>query len=169
MRPIVHVEIASADNDEAKAFYNALLGWEAQDIPMGGDFTYTMFNTGVDMNVALSPLGDGMKPGDVILYFQSDDLDADMARVSELGGRVILPRQDVPGFGALGMFLDPTGNRRGQECRASAGLSMLAGLADGQSRPFSGCFLAGRDIPGRVPRQALANPTPGPPHSNGQG
>jgi len=31
--------------------------------------------------------------------------------VPELGGTVILPRQDVPGFGALGMFLDPTGNR----------------------------------------------------------
>ena len=34
-----------------------------------------------------------------------------MARVPELGGTVILPRQEVPGFGALGMFLDPTGNR----------------------------------------------------------
>ena len=111
MRPIVHIEIASADNDVQKAFYNALLGWGAQDIPMGGDFTYTMFNTGTDLNVALSELGEGIKPGDVILYFQSDDLDADMARVPELGGTVILQRQDVPGFGALGMFLDPTGNR----------------------------------------------------------
>ena len=111
MRPIVHVEIPSADNEAQKAFYGSLLGWQAQDIPMGGDFTYTMFSTGVDMNAALSPVGDGMKPGDVLLYFHSDDLDADMARVPELGGTVILPRQDVPGFGALGMFLDPTGNR----------------------------------------------------------
>ncbi len=111
MRPIVHVEIPSADNDAQKAFYGALLGWQATDIPMGPDFTYTMFNTGVDMNAALSPLGDGMEPGDVLLYFHSDDLDADMARVPELGGTVILPRQEVPGFGALGMFLDPTGNR----------------------------------------------------------
>ena len=111
MRPIVHVEIASADNDAQKAFYNALLGWQVNEVPMGDDFTYVMFNSGVDLNVALSPVGDGVKPGDVILYFHSDDLDADMARVSELGGQVILPRQDVPGFGALGMFLDPTGNR----------------------------------------------------------
>ncbi len=111
MRPIVHVEIASADDAQAKAFYSALLGWKAQEIPMGDDFTYTMFNTGVDMGVALSPVGEGVKPGDVILYFHSDDLDADMARVPELGGQVILPRQDVPGFGSLGMFLDPTGNR----------------------------------------------------------
>ena len=111
MRPIVHVEIASADNDAQKAFYSALLGWQVNEVPMSDDFTYVMFNTGVEMGVALSELGDGMKPGDVILYFQSDDLDADMARVPELGGTVILPRQEVPGFGALGMFLDPTGNR----------------------------------------------------------
>lgn len=111
MRPIVHVEIASADNDAQKAFYSALLGWQVNEVPMGDDFTYVMFNTGVDMGVALSVVGDGMKPGDVILYFQSDDIDADMARVPELGGTVILPRQEVPGFGVLGMFLDPTGNR----------------------------------------------------------
>ncbi len=111
MRPIVHVEIASADNDAQKAFYNALLGWQAQEVPMSDDFTYVMFNTGADMGVALSVVGEGVKPGDVILYFQSDDLDADMARVPELGGTVILPREEVPGFGALGMFLDPTGNR----------------------------------------------------------
>lgn len=111
MRPIVHVEIAAADSDAQKAFYSALLGWEINEVPMGDDFTYTMFNTGTDTNVALSPVGEGMEPGDVLLYFRSDDLDADMARVSELGGKVILPRQEVPGFGALSMFLDPTGNR----------------------------------------------------------
>ncbi|MYD10833.1 MAG: VOC family protein [Chloroflexi bacterium] len=111
MRPIVHVEIASAENDAQKAFYSALLGWQVNEVPMGDDFTYVMFNNGTDTNVALSPVGEGVKPGDVILYFQSEDLDADMARVSELGGQVILPRQEVPGFGALGMFLDPTGNR----------------------------------------------------------
>ena len=111
MRPVVHIEIPSADRDGQKAFYSALLGWKALDIPMSPEFTYTMFETGEGANVALSDVGDGMQPGDVLIYFHSDDLDADMARVSELGGRVILPRQDVPGFGALGMFLDPTGNR----------------------------------------------------------
>lgn len=111
MRPIVHVEIASADNDAQKAFYGSLLGWQPTDVPMSPDFTYTMFDLGNNLAVALSEIGDGVEPGDVILYFHSDDLDADMARVAELGGQVILPRQEVPGFGALGMFLDPTGNR----------------------------------------------------------
>ena len=111
MRPIVHVEIPSADDAEAKAFYGSLLGWEAMEFPMGPDFTYVMFNLGESMGAALSQVGDDIKPGDVILYFDTDDLDADMARVSELGGQVLMARQDIPGFGSLGLFLDPTGNR----------------------------------------------------------
>ena len=111
MRQIAHVEIASADNDKQKAFYSALLGWQAMDIPMGPDFTYTMFDLGKGTSVALSDVGEDVKPGDVILYFESDDLDADIARVGELGGQVLMARQEIPGFGSLGLFLDPTGNR----------------------------------------------------------
>jgi len=73
--------------------------------------TYTMFLLKENMMTALAPLGDDIQAGDILLYFASEDLDADMARVSELGGTVLLPRQEVPGFGALGLFLDPTGNR----------------------------------------------------------
>ncbi len=111
MRPVVHIEIPSKDDAEAKAFYNSLLGWVATEVPMGPDFTYVMFDLGNNLATALSPLSDDIKPGDVMLYFHSDDLDADMARVGELGGEVILPRQEVPGFGAMGIFKDPTGNR----------------------------------------------------------
>ena len=111
MRPIVHVEIPSSDDGAAKAFYGDLLGWEATEIPMGPDFTYVMFNLGNNLGAALSAVGNDVKPGDVILYFDSDDLDADMARVGDLGGTVLMARQDIPGFGSLGLFLDPTGNR----------------------------------------------------------
>ena len=110
MRKIVHIEIPSGDDSAQKDFYGALCGWQAQEIPMGDDFTYTMFDLG-ELSVALSGTGDDIKPGDVILYIGSDDLEADMARVSELGGQVLLPRQEIPGFGALGIFMDPTGNR----------------------------------------------------------
>lgn len=109
-RPIVHIEIPSSDDAQTKAFYRELCGWEAQDIPMGPDFTYVIFGTG-NVPVALSAVGEDMKPGDVILYFHSDDLEADMARAGELGGQVLLPRQDIPGFGSLGIFMDPTGNQ----------------------------------------------------------
>ncbi len=110
MRPVVHIEIPSSDDGAAKEFYSALCGWDIQEIPMGPDFNYVIFGTG-SVPVALSATSEDNQPGDVILYFHSDDLDADIARAAELGGEVILPRQDIPGFGAMGLFKDPTGNR----------------------------------------------------------
>ncbi len=110
MRSIVHIEIPSSDDGAAKEFYSALCGWEIQEVPMGPDFTYVIFNTG-NGQVALSATNEDIQPGDVILYFHSDDLDADIARAAELGGEIVLPRQDIPGFGSLGIFKDPTGNR----------------------------------------------------------
>lgn len=110
MRSIVHIEIPSSDDGAVKEFYSALCGWKIQEIPMGPDFTYVIFDT-ANVSVALSATSEDIQPGDVILYFHSDDLDADIARAAELGGEIVLPRQDIPGFGSLGIFKDPTGNR----------------------------------------------------------
>ena len=61
--------------------------------------------------MTLLPVSEDFQPGALNLYFHSDDIDADMARVRELGGKVLIERIDVQGHGALGMFQDPTGNR----------------------------------------------------------
>jgi hypothetical protein len=37
------IELATSDQDAAKAFYAALFGWQAVDFPMGPDQTYTVF------------------------------------------------------------------------------------------------------------------------------
>ena len=110
MRKIVHIELPSSDDAQAEAFYSELCGWNAQHIPMGEDFTYTMFDFG-EQGLAFAPVGEETQPGDVMLYIGSDDLDADMARAEALGAQVVLPRQEVPGFGSFGIFIDLTGNR----------------------------------------------------------
>jgi len=48
---------------------------------------------------------------DIAIYFHTNNLDADMTRVRELGGRILLERLDIINFGALGIFIDPMGNR----------------------------------------------------------
>ena len=109
-RPIVHIEIPSNDHDKTKSFYSKLCGWGVEEVPFAPDQTYVTFKTG-NVDAALSTMDEHNQAGDVLIYFQSDDLDADMAQVKALGGTVILPRQDIPGFGSLGIFHDPMGNR----------------------------------------------------------
>jgi predicted enzyme related to lactoylglutathione lyase len=36
------IDLATTDQDGAKAFYAGLFGWECEDTPVGGGATYTM-------------------------------------------------------------------------------------------------------------------------------
>lgn len=111
-RPIVHIEIPSNNHKTTKSFYSSLCGWGVEDVPFAEGNVYVTFKTGTPgLDVALSDIDDNTKVGDVLIYFHSDDLDADMKQVTDLGGTIVLPRQNIDGYGALGIFLDPMGNR----------------------------------------------------------
>ena len=109
-RAIVHIEVPSNNHNTTKSFYSDLCGWGVQEIPFAEDSVYVSFQTG-NVDVALSTMDEHNQAGDVLIYFHSDDLEADMKQVEELGGTVVLPRQEIDGHGALGIFLDPMGNR----------------------------------------------------------
>ncbi|MFH2104273.1 MAG: VOC family protein [Chloroflexota bacterium] len=45
-----------------------------------------------------------------MIYIDSDDIEADLERVTPLGGQVIQPKTEIPNTGWFGVFKDPTGN-----------------------------------------------------------
>jgi len=110
---IVHFEIPSKDHDATKKFYSELLGWQFQAQPMpggNGEYHSTYFNeTGI--GGGLSDISEHNQPGDVIVYFGTDNLDADLKKVEELGGKVAMPRTEIPGMGSFAVFEDVVGNR----------------------------------------------------------
>jgi uncharacterized protein len=107
-RAIVHVEIPSKNREESAQFYKDMFDWEFEHMP--GDMPYTSF-TADNTGGGFPELGDMFKPGDVIIYIASDDLEADLGRIEEKGGKTVLSKQEVPGFGHFAIFTDPTGNR----------------------------------------------------------
>jgi predicted enzyme related to lactoylglutathione lyase len=46
----------------------------------------------------------------LVSYFSVESVDDTVARVEELGGQVLVPKQAVPGMGWLAQFLDTEGN-----------------------------------------------------------
>ena len=48
--------------------------------------------------------------GYVLVYIDSDDIEADLKKVQQLGGTVVQPKTEIPNIGWFGMFKDPTGN-----------------------------------------------------------
>jgi len=72
---------------------------------------YTMWEAGDGDEYGGFPQVSEENPaGQVLIYIASDDIDDDLDKVKELGGRVIRERTEIPGMGWYGVFQDPTGN-----------------------------------------------------------
>jgi predicted enzyme related to lactoylglutathione lyase len=91
----------------ATAFYEQVLGLTASAMDMG-DTKYTVFQAGDAMvGGAAEPPVPGL-PNHWHVYFAVGDADAAAARISELGGKVLVPPFDIP-VGRIAMARDPQG------------------------------------------------------------
>lgn len=105
--PIVHVEISSRNRLTDAEFYRQLFGWEFRQIP---EMNYATFNPGEGSGGGLNPVDDEYPAGTIRIYIHTDDIDASLNKVVELGGEVIKPKFEIPGVGWSADFKDPTGN-----------------------------------------------------------
>jgi len=92
---IVHVELPVGDADRAQAFWGGLFGWEFGPSQMP-EIDYRMARTGENTGAAIFPAEQPQDHPNV--YFATDDIDASIAKVRELGGTAD-DRSPVPGFG----------------------------------------------------------------------
>ena len=106
-RNIVHIEIPAADVAKAGKFYQDLFGWKIKtDMKMN----YTEWAPAEGVGGGFSPLGETVKPGDVLIHVDSDDIEADLKRIKALGGTVLSEKTEIPTIGWFALFKDPTGN-----------------------------------------------------------
>ncbi len=103
-------ELFTTDMSEAKRFYKEALGWNLQDldnpavpysIAMKGEREVAgIMGMTKDMN--------GMSPqwGS---YVTVDDVDARVAKVQSLGGKLCVPPKDIPNVGRFAVIADPQG------------------------------------------------------------
>jgi uncharacterized protein len=71
---------------------------------------YTMFDPHEGPGGGFSNADENVKPGDVHIYVNSEDTEANLKKVTELGGTVVQEKMEIPETGWFGMFKDPTGN-----------------------------------------------------------
>ena len=106
-RNIVHVEIPSANVEAAGKFYQGLFGWKMQHMP---EMNYTMWEDGSGSGGGFPQVSDENPAGQVLIYIDSEDIEADLKQAEKLGGKVIHPKVEIPQMGWYGIFQDPTGN-----------------------------------------------------------
>jgi predicted enzyme related to lactoylglutathione lyase len=101
--PVVHFEIGCADKAATSAFYAQAFGWKIEA-------TMGMIDTGSSEGIQGHIADLGHEPFQFThFYVQTDDVAQSLARVSELGGRTIVPPVTIPS-GTFAWFADPEGN-----------------------------------------------------------
>jgi len=108
-------ELAVRDVARSKKFYGDLIGWRADEMPMGDGSTYTvlMKSDGPAGGLMRMPVEHGSMPPQWLPYVAVDDVDAAAAKVARLGGQVVAPAFDMPTVGRICIIADPDGARLG--------------------------------------------------------
>ena len=94
------------DPEKCKAFYAKVFGWEYDDTSMSG---YTMIKTGKEPEGGLMQRPPEAPHAALSVYFQVDDIESILGKVTEGGGNVIVPKTPIPNVGHFAMFVDPEG------------------------------------------------------------
>ena len=107
------VDLATPDQDGAKAFYGALFGWELEDLPVGEGAVYSMASVDGKHVCAISPQPEVQRSAGLPPIWNSyvavEDADAIAARATELGASVHAPPFDVMDAGRMAVIQDPQG------------------------------------------------------------
>jgi predicted enzyme related to lactoylglutathione lyase len=102
----VWYDLLTTDTGEAIAFYADVVGWKSQ--AFGPEYTLLVGGQGPGCGAAKLPMP-GAPP-----HWTSNvhvaDVDATIARVKELGGKILSEPKDFPNVGRLAVIADPQGN-----------------------------------------------------------
>lgn len=113
---VVWFEIPASDLARATKFYETILGTSLKAENFGAH-ELRVFAHDEDAASGCLMKGPGFEPGKggVMAYLNADpSLDAVLARVERAGGKIALPRTDLPGdMGSFAHIIDSEGNRVG--------------------------------------------------------
>lgn len=116
-KTIIHFEIPAADVENLRKFYVGVFGWKIERHP--GPMEYWMIQT-----VPTDDKGMLQRPGvnggmlkkqspehKPVNYISVESIDESIEKVKELGGKIVMPKQEVPNVGWIATAVDPEGNQ----------------------------------------------------------
>ena len=104
---VIQVEIVGKDQKALQRYYSDLFGWAFDTSAPGGYGMTDPATTGVTIGVGATPDGSA---GHVTGYVTVSDIDATLAKVTDLGGSVIMPKfSPAPGV-QIALVADPEGH-----------------------------------------------------------
>lgn len=102
-------ELVTKDPDAATKFYADLFGWSVKETPSPGGGTYRMFSLGDTMVAGAAAAPEARVESGWLLYVAVDDADASAKKITELGGKVMVPPTTVPDMLRFACAFDAVG------------------------------------------------------------
>ena len=108
---VSHWQMITKDPDVTARFYESLFGWRfSANNAMGYRMVSTNAHKGIDGGIWPAP---PEAPETVQLYVEVEDLDASLRRIEDLGGRILMQKQNLPDGDAMALAMDPLGRAFG--------------------------------------------------------
>jgi len=114
---IVHFEIPADNVEKLRKFYSKLFGWKIEKT--SGPVEYWSIET-VPVDEKGMPKRPGVNGGMMkrqypehkpVNYIAVESVDEYTKKIEALGGKVVVPKMEVPGIGWWALALDPEGNQ----------------------------------------------------------
>jgi predicted enzyme related to lactoylglutathione lyase len=105
---VTHWQILSKQPEKLEQFYSVLFDWKVSaDNPLG----YRQVNTGSKEGIhgGIWPIALNEGHSMVQLFIRVEDLGSQVKKVEQLGGRIIVPPQTLPGGDEIAIASDPEG------------------------------------------------------------
>ncbi|MBA3898913.1 MAG: VOC family protein [Bacteroidetes bacterium] len=121
MNSVVHFEIPSSDKNRAKKFYSDVFGWDIIDMPINGYEYSSAITSPIDEHY--TPKEKGTINGAIIEKDESvsapvitinvESIEEHAKKIEASGGKLIVPKDEVPDMGYYAYFKDTEGNVMG--------------------------------------------------------
>jgi uncharacterized protein len=103
-------ELHTTDRAKASKFYATLLGWETKEVTMDPGDPYILCHRAGQQEAGITKSkAPASVPSHWIPYIAVDDVDQAAAKVTELGGKILLAPTEIPTIGRFAAVKDPQG------------------------------------------------------------
>jgi len=105
-------ELTTSNTKAAEAFYTQLFGWTPKHSAAGAPMEYTEFSVAGTPSIGMMPKPAQMPaqvPSFWMPYFQVTSVDTSASKAKELGGKVMVGPNEIPGTGRFAVLTDPQG------------------------------------------------------------
>jgi predicted enzyme related to lactoylglutathione lyase len=119
---IIHFEIPAKNVQTLKSFFEDVLGWKILKAPLPGMDYWVIHTVPTDdkgmlqapgVNGGLYPRTADMPNATQVNYISVENIDEYITKVTAAGGKIIVPKQQIPKVGSIAIATDPEGNAFG--------------------------------------------------------